>query len=91
MIVGRGSLTEAFPLFGLNIHKYDQLFTEKLDLLLTIRDNEIVNWSGKFRTALKNQAIYPRPVQQPLPIWIGVGGSPRLHLSGPVRSVCRSW
>ena len=76
MIVGRGSFTEAFPLFGLNIQNYDELFTEKLDLLLTIRDNEIVNWSGKFRPSLTNQAIYPRPVQQPLPIWIGVGGTP---------------
>ena len=76
MIVGRGSFTEAFPLFGLNIHNYDELFAEKLDLLLAIRDNAIVDWSGKFRPALKNQAIYPRPVQQPLPIWIGVGGTP---------------
>jgi probable LLM family oxidoreductase len=77
MIVGRGSFTEAFPLFGLNLHDYDELFSEKLDLLLKIRDNEIVNWSGKFRPALNHQAIYPRPVQQPLPIWIGVGGTPQ--------------
>lgn len=76
MVVGRGSFTESFPLFGLNLQDYDALFSEKLELLLTIRDNEVVNWSGKFRPALRNQAIYPRPVQNPLPIWVGVGGTP---------------
>jgi probable LLM family oxidoreductase len=76
MVVGRGSFTESFPLFGLNLQDYDELFSEKLDLLLTIRNNEIVNWSGKFRPALRNQAIYPRPLQNPLPIWLGVGGTP---------------
>jgi probable LLM family oxidoreductase len=76
MVVGRGSFTEAFPLFGFNLHHYDELFTEKLDLLLNIRDNETVSWSGKFRPALSNQAIYPRPLQQSLPIWLGVGGTP---------------
>ena len=77
MVVGRGSFTEAFPLFGLKLQDYDALFAEKLDLLLTIRDNETVNWSGRFRPALTNQAIYPRPVQTPLPIWLGVGGTPQ--------------
>lgn len=77
MVVGRGSFTEAFPLFGLQLHDYDALFTEKLNLLLNIRDNEIVNWSGKFRAPLKNQPIYPRPVQDPFPIWLGVGGTPQ--------------
>jgi alkanesulfonate monooxygenase SsuD/methylene tetrahydromethanopterin reductase-like flavin-dependent oxidoreductase (luciferase family) len=76
MVVGRGSFTEAFPLFGLNLQDYDELFTEKLGLLLNIRDNEFVTWSGKFRPALKNQAIYPRPLQNPIPIWLGVGGTP---------------
>jgi probable LLM family oxidoreductase len=76
MVVGRGSFTESFPLFGLNLNDYDELFKEKLDLLLNIRQNEIVNWSGKFRPALRNQAIYPRPLQNPIPIWIGVGGTP---------------
>lgn len=76
MVVGRGSFTESFPLFGLNLHDYDDLFTEKLDLLLNIQNNEIVNWSGKFRPPLKSQAIYPRPLQGKLPIWIGVGGTP---------------
>jgi alkanesulfonate monooxygenase SsuD/methylene tetrahydromethanopterin reductase-like flavin-dependent oxidoreductase (luciferase family) len=61
----------------LNLQDYDALFIEKLDLLLTIRDNEIVNWSGKFRPALRNQAIYPRPLQPELPIWLGVGGTPQ--------------
>jgi probable LLM family oxidoreductase len=76
MVVGRGSFIESFPLFGLNLQQYDELFTEKLSLLLAIRDNEFVSWSGKFRPALQNQAIYPRPLQQPFPIWIGVGGTP---------------
>ncbi|MCX6049214.1 MAG: LLM class flavin-dependent oxidoreductase [Chloroflexi bacterium] len=76
MVVGRGSFTESFPLFGLNLHDYDALFAEKLDLLLTIRDHKVVNWSGEFRPALRDQVIYPRPVQNPLPIWLGVGGTP---------------
>jgi probable LLM family oxidoreductase len=76
MVVGRGSFTEAFPLFGLQLRDYDELFTEKLNLLLHISKNEIVNWSGKFRPSLIHQAIYPRPVQNPLPIWLGVGGTP---------------
>lgn len=76
MVVGRGSFTEAFPLFGLNLKDYDELFSEKLDLLLKIRDNEFVTWSGKFRPALHQQAIYPRPLQDPFPIWLGVGGTP---------------
>lgn len=76
MVVGRGSFTESFPLFGLDFHDYDALFSEKLELLLTIRKQEVVNWSGKFRPALKNQSIYPRPFQSQIPIWVGVGGTP---------------
>src|SRR6478735_4314591 len=76
MVVGRGSFTEAFPLFGYQLQDYDSLFAEKLDLLLKISANETVTWSGKFRPALNNQTIYPRPLQDPLPIWIGVGGTP---------------
>src|SRR5215210_7593150 len=76
MVVGRGSFVEAFPLFGLHLEDYDSLFTEKLDLLLKIRDNEHVYWSGKYRPSLNGQGIYPRPLQNPLPIWIGVGGTP---------------
>ena len=80
MVVGRGSFTEAFPLFGFSLGDYDEIFAEKLELLLKIRDNETVNWSGKFRPALENQAIYPRPLQKPFPIWIGVGGTPQSFL-----------
>ena len=76
IVVGRGSFTESFPLFGYNLQDYDELFAEKLDLLLNIRSNEVVNWSGKYRPALSNQAIYPRPLQNPLSIWLGVGGTP---------------
>jgi len=76
MVVGRGSFIESFPLFGFNVQDYDALFSEKLDLLLNIRANEVVNWSGKFRAALHNQSIYPRPLQESLPIWLGVGGTP---------------
>jgi len=76
IVAGRGSFTDAFPLFGLNLQDYDALFIEKLELLLNIRDNETVNWSGRFRAPLRDQAIYPRPIQNPLPIWLGVGGTP---------------
>ncbi len=77
MVVGRGSSTEAFPLFGYSLNDYDTLFAEKLDLLLTIRDHNPVQWSGKHRAALVAQGIYPRPLQKPLPIWLGVGGTPQ--------------
>jgi probable LLM family oxidoreductase len=76
MVVGRGSFTEAFPLFGLELGDYDELFAEKLDLLLRIRSSEHVTWSGRHRAALTGQGVYPRPVQDPLPIWLGVGGTP---------------
>jgi probable LLM family oxidoreductase len=76
IVAGRGSFTESFPLFGFNLNDYDAIFSEKLDLLLKIRDNEFVTWSGKFRPSLNNQAIYPRPQQAKLPIWLGVGGTP---------------
>jgi alkanesulfonate monooxygenase SsuD/methylene tetrahydromethanopterin reductase-like flavin-dependent oxidoreductase (luciferase family) len=76
MIVGRGSCIEAFRLFGLRLEDYDALFAEKLDLLLNIREHEHVQWSGTFRPALTGQGVYPRPVQNPLPIWLGVGGTP---------------
>jgi probable LLM family oxidoreductase len=76
MVVGRGSFVEAFPLFGLQLEEYDSLFAEKLDLLLKIRDNEHIYWSGEYRPALTGQGIYPRPLQNPIPIWVGVGGTP---------------
>src|SRR6476646_5422501 len=77
MVVGRGSSIEAFPLFGYRLEDYDSLFAEKLDLLLKIRDNEHVHWSGRHRPELTGQGVYPRPVQNPLPIWLGVGGTPQ--------------
>ena len=77
MVAGRGSFSEAFPLFGLDFKDYDDLFIEKLDLLLNIRENEYVNWSGKFRPSLNNLPIYPRPIQKSVPIWLGVGGTPQ--------------
>lgn len=76
IIAGRGSFIDAYPLFGLDLDDYDELFKEKLDLLLKIRDNEFVTWEGKFRPALNNQPVYPRPMQAKLPVWLGVGGTP---------------
>jgi probable LLM family oxidoreductase len=76
MVVGRGSFVDSFPLFGRRLEDYDALFAENLDLLLNIRDNEHVTWSGKFRAPLTGQGVYPRPLQNPLPIWLGVGGTP---------------
>ena len=76
MVVGRGSFSESFPLFGFNFEDYDNLFSEKLDLLLKLRAEETIDWSGRFRPPLVKQAVYPRPVQDPIPIWLGVGGTP---------------
>jgi probable LLM family oxidoreductase len=76
IMVGRGSFIESFPLFGYDLNDYNELFAEKLDLLLKIRDEERVTWSGKHRAALEDQSIYPRPHQDKLPIWIAVGGTP---------------
>ena len=77
MLVGRGSFIESFPLFGYSLHDYDELFSEKLDLLIAIRDNERVTWAGKHRASLDDQGVYPRALQDPLPLWIGVGGTPQ--------------
>src|ERR1700704_496876 len=77
MIVGRGSSIEAFPLFGFRLEDFDALFAGKLGSLLDIREHEHVHWSGQYRPALTGQGAYPRPVQNPLPIWLGVGGTPR--------------
>jgi probable LLM family oxidoreductase len=87
LLVGRGSFTESFPLFGYSLNDYDELFAEKLDLLLKIRDNEKVTWSGRFRPALREQGVYPRPHQDPLPIWVGVGGSPASMVRAAVRGL----
>jgi probable LLM family oxidoreductase len=76
LVVGRGSAIDAYPLFGFDLKDYDALFKEKLDLLLRIRDQEFVTWSGRFRPALQNQAVYPRSLQEKIPVWLGVGGTP---------------
>ena len=76
IVAGRGSFTEAFPLFGLNFNDNDELYSEKLDLLLKINEKETISWKGKFRPELNQQSIYPRPYQKKLPIWLGAGGSP---------------
>ena len=76
IVAGRGSFTEAFPLFGLALSDYDELFEEKLELLLEIRENPEVHWSGKHRPPLTGQGVFPRPLQARLPIWLGTGGTP---------------
>jgi len=77
IMAGRGSFIESFPLFGYELDDYDELFSEKLDLLLKIRDTVQVTWSGKHRAPLTGQGVYPRPIQNPLPVWIAVGGTPQ--------------
>src|SRR4051812_42874106 len=77
IVAGRGSFVDSFPLFGLRLDDYDSLFAENLDLLLKIRDNEHIHWSGKHRAPLTGQGVYPRPLQNRLPIWLGVGGTPK--------------
>jgi probable LLM family oxidoreductase len=76
IMAGRGSFTESFPLFGYDLDDYDELFAEKLELLLALRDSERVTWSGRHRPPLTDQGIYPRPAQERLPIWVAVGGNP---------------
>jgi len=76
LLVGRGSFIESFPLFGYSLEDYEALFEEKLELLVELRDHEQVTWSGRFRPPLEGQGVYPRPEQDPLPIWVGVGGTP---------------
>ncbi|KOR76058.1 LLM class flavin-dependent oxidoreductase [Paenibacillus solani] len=75
IMAGRGSFIESFPLFGYDLNHYDELFEEKLELLLKIRESEKVTWQGKHRPAIHNLGVYPRPVQNPLPVWIGSGGN----------------
>jgi probable LLM family oxidoreductase len=77
IMAGRGSFIESFPLFGYDLRDYDELFAEKLDLLLRLRESERINWSGKHRAALDDQAVYPQPEQHPIPVWIAVGGTPQ--------------
>ena len=77
IMVGRGSFIESFPLFGHDLNDYDELFAEKLDLLLTLRENKLVNWKGEHRPSIQNLPVYPHPVQSPLPVWVAVGGTPQ--------------
>lgn len=74
---GRGSFIESFPLFGQDLNRYDEHFAENLDLLLTLRDNEIVSWRGQHRPPIDGRGVYPRALQDPLPVWIAVGGTPQ--------------
>ena len=87
LLVGRGSFIESFPLFGYSLEDYDELFTEKLDLLLAIRQSERVSWSGRLRAPLVDQGVYPRPQQDPLPVWVGVGGSPQSMVRAGTRGL----
>lgn len=77
IMAGRGSFIESFPLFGYNLNDYDELFAEKLDLLVELTKKEKISWKGKFRPAINNLGIYPRPVQPELPVWVAVGGTPQ--------------
>ncbi|HEX6040572.1 LLM class flavin-dependent oxidoreductase [Longimicrobium sp.] len=77
LMAGRGSFIESFPLFGYDLQDYDSLFSENLELLLKLRDDERVTWSGRHRAPLTGQGVYPRPLQDPLPVWIAVGGTPQ--------------
>ena len=77
IMAGRGSFIESYPLFGYDLQNYNELFSEKLELLLQMREEEHVHWSGMHRAALTGQGVYPRPVQNPLPVWIAVGGTPQ--------------
>src|ERR1700710_1245441 len=76
IMAGRGSFIESFPLFGFDLDDYPELFDEKLRLLLALRDNERISWSGKHRAPIDDLAVYPRPLQNPLPVWVAVGGNP---------------
>jgi probable LLM family oxidoreductase len=77
IVAGRGSFIDSFPLFGKDLKDYDDLFAENLDLLLALREQTHVHWSGKHRAALTGQGVFPRPLQDPLPVWLGVGGTPQ--------------
>jgi probable LLM family oxidoreductase len=77
IMAGRGSFIESFPLFGYDLDDYDELFSEKLELLLALRESEHVTWSGRHRAPLDGQGVYPRPIQDPLPVWVAVGGTPQ--------------
>jgi alkanesulfonate monooxygenase SsuD/methylene tetrahydromethanopterin reductase-like flavin-dependent oxidoreductase (luciferase family) len=75
-MAGRGSFIESFPLFGYDLEDYHDLFAEKLEMLLALRESEVVTWSGRLRAPIDGRGVYPRPVQDPLPVWVAVGGTP---------------
>lgn len=77
IMAGRGSFIESFPLFGYDLNNYDELFAEKLELLLKLRDSDRITWTGKYRAPIDDRGIYPRPLQNPLPVWVAVGGTTR--------------
>jgi alkanesulfonate monooxygenase SsuD/methylene tetrahydromethanopterin reductase-like flavin-dependent oxidoreductase (luciferase family) len=77
IMAGRGSFIESFPLFGLDLDHYDELFAEKLELLLEVREHEVVHWRGRHRAAIEGRGVHPRPAQDPLPVWVAVGGNPQ--------------
>jgi alkanesulfonate monooxygenase SsuD/methylene tetrahydromethanopterin reductase-like flavin-dependent oxidoreductase (luciferase family) len=87
LMVGRGSFIESFPLFGQDLADYDELFAEKLDLLLKIRDNERITWKGRFRAPLEDQLVLPRPAQDPFPVWVAVGGNPASMVRAGLRGL----
>ena len=87
IMAGRGSFIESFPLFGYDLAAYDSLFEEKLDLLLRLRESERVTWAGRHRAALGGQGVYPRPIQQPLPVWVAVGGTPQSVVRAATRGL----
>src|SRR5690606_16351180 len=76
IMAGRGSFIESFPLFGYDLDDYDELFDEKLRLLLAVRDQERVTWQGRLRPSIADRPVHPRPAQDPLPVWVAVGGNP---------------
>lgn len=76
IMAGRGSFIESFPLFGYDLNDYSELFAENLELLLALREKEVISWNGKHRPAIHNRGVWPQPIQKPLPVWIAVGGTP---------------
>ena len=76
IMAGRGSFVESFPLFGYDLHDYDSLFVEKLEMLVALRASERITWSGRHRAPIADRGVYPRPIQDPLPVWVAVGGTP---------------
>ncbi|MSO44187.1 MAG: LLM class flavin-dependent oxidoreductase [Thermoleophilia bacterium] len=87
IMAGRGSFIESFPLFGYDLDDYADLYLEKLDLLLALRDQEVVTWKGRLRPSIAERPVYPRPQQDPLPVWIAVGGTPQSVVNAAARGL----